>query len=135
MGPWSRRCRHTLPDSRSRGPSLKPDGGAFFNPFPLFNAAASKVTAVNLDAQRLAGVAALTAQNLGEGMAGVNDGLTTVVFGGDWDDDDLGGGNAGRQYQPVVIGVCHDQGADEAVWKHPMRWCGRAVGCRRVQRS
>ncbi len=61
-----------------------------------------------------AGVALFTAERFGEGLAGLEDGFLRFLLRGDGDDDDVLGCDAGREDQPVVVGVRHDEGADQA---------------------
>lgn len=94
------------------GSDFDAEGNAFFDPFPFFGAAA-EVAVIDEDAEVFASVG-LFAKALGEGVAGLGDRLAGVFFGGDGNDDDLLRGDAGWKDEAVVVGVDHDEGADEA---------------------
>ncbi len=60
IGPWSRRCMHTFPDSRSRGPISILIGAPFLTHSHFFNTTA-QITTVNVNTQGLISVSAITA--------------------------------------------------------------------------
>lgn len=94
------------------GADFQTDGDAFFDPFPFFGAAA-EVACVDVDADGHA-VEGDGAEGGGELLTVGDDGVACVGLGGDGDDDDLLGCDAGRADEAVVIGVGHDEGADHA---------------------
>ncbi|MDB6071604.1 MAG: hypothetical protein JWL81_2775, partial [Verrucomicrobiales bacterium] len=94
------------------GADFDADGHALFDPFPV-PGAAGEVAPVDLDAEGFA-AGGQGAEFLAEGIAGVQDGLFAIFFRGDGEDDNLVGGDAGRQDEAIVIAVGHDEGADEA---------------------
>lgn len=99
------------------GSDFDADGDAFFDPLPFFHAAA-EVAGVDVDADGFA-VIGLVAEGIREGFAGGEDGFAGVFLGGDGEDDDVLGCDARGEHEAVVIGVCHDEGADEACGDAP----------------
>ena len=86
-----RRCR----SSRSRGPISTRSGHAFLDPLPALRAAA-EVALVHLHAHGFAGEG-LRAELRGELVARGEDGVARLGLGRDGEDDDVRGGDAGRE--------------------------------------
>ena len=84
---------------------------AFFDPLPLFDTA-TEVTGVDRDSEKFLSVG-LLAEARGEGLAGIDNRFLGFLLGSDRDDDDLLGRDAWRKNEPVIIGMSHDEGADE----------------------
>ena len=92
---------------------LEADGDTLLDPLPLLDAA-TEIAFVDVDADGVASVAVVAANGLGDGLAGFEDGFPCLLLGSDGNDDDLLWGDAGRKDESVVIGVGHDERADEA---------------------
>ena len=85
---------------------------ALLDPLPIFDTAA-RIAAVDLRADRFA-EGRLRAELRGEFFGGFEDSGAGFLFGQDRKNDDLRGRDAGRQDEPVVIRMRHDECPDKA---------------------
>ncbi len=88
-----------------------PHGDPFLDPLPVLDAAA-EVALVHLHDDRLA-VKRLRAQFLRQLFSGGEDGLARLGLRRDGEDHHVRGGDARREDHPVVVGVRHDERANE----------------------
>ena len=94
-----------------------PKRNAFFNPLPFLDAA-TEVAVIDVHAESFSAVG-LFAEAGGESLTGIDHCFLGVFLGRDGNDDNLLGRDARREDQAIVVGMRHDQGANQAGGKAP----------------
>ena len=92
------------------GPDLNPQGNPFFDPLPVTGAA--DIASVDFDRQGPAGIDLLP-QPPGQVLDHRHNRLAVPLLADNGQQNDLGRGDAGGHDHAVVVGMGHDQAADE----------------------